>query len=190
MELEQKVVVILDFFESLVWFHGLCLTTKKQTFKFRVQFRYPVTYKRLNESFCSTFIYTGVPFPPGRFLFLSNKNREEQAQQCISYLFYCVKIHREKHPWRDREDCSVLNYLSSLGRAEEVLDSDSITKSVYSKYLLFLYKAALRDRLMFLWNFLNIQNKNFWTFNFVVICWNKSSIYLSIIWALCFITYY
>lgn len=139
MELEQKVVVILEefFFESLVDFMVFVSQQKNRPLGLGCSLLVNLQWHIrgwMNPFALLIFTLESLSLQAD-FSFLSNNNREEHAQQCISYLFYCVKIHREKHPLRDREDCSVLNYLSSLGRAEEVLSSDSITKSIYSKYL-------------------------------------------------------
>ena len=90
------------------WFNLMsypCLTAGNRSFRFRKQFRPPVTCKRLSKSFLFTHIYPRVALQVVFYCLSNTTNREQQAQQCLSYFiyFYCIKIHREKHPLR--EDC-------------------------------------------------------------------------------------
>lgn len=105
-----------------------------------MQFQSPVTWKRWNESFLSTHIYAESLSLRHIFIFSvipPTAGSKHNSAYSILFMFYCVKIHREKHSLGDR-GLLFTEILSSLRRAE-VLNSDYINKSVYSRYLHYIY---------------------------------------------------
>lgn len=95
-------------------------------------------YKSLNESFLFIPICAGVRFPSRQiFIFwvIPPAGSSKQNTYFILLVLLCLNSQREA----SLRDCLSLNYLSSLGRAEEVLNNDCINKSFYSKYFHYFY---------------------------------------------------